>query len=403
MNNSSHFPNQPGVYIFKDQNHHILYVGKAINLKKRLGDHRRELRFKSLLVDYLTTDSELESLLLEARLIKQYQPKYNVKLKDDKRYLCVGITKDDYPRVILVRQPEKEANLRIWFGPFPSAKGIAEILRLLRRIFPYCADQKCGPDRPCFYYHLRLCPGVGIISRRDYRQNIHKIKLFLNGKIDYLVKKLTKQMKTEAAALNFEKAAQVKKQIEMMQRLLGKDQKTEFEVLLNQKIEAYDIANLGRHIVAGSLAVFVGGQPEKSAYRQFKVATRTGGDTAGIKEILGRRLAHREWLYPRLILIDGGKAQTASAFQAVKEFGLVNKVALLGFAKRSQTILIPIVTKNEITGWKRLKYLSASPAFQLLRRAQDEAHRFAQRYYKKIHQKITFSAFGPKRKSTGQN
>ena len=176
MNNSSNFPDQPGVYFFKDHSGQVLYVGKAVNLRKRIGDHLRQARFKSLKIDYLVTGSELESLLLEARLIKQYQPKYNVKLKDDKRYLCVGITKDDYPRIVLVRQPEKETNLKTRFGPFPSAKGIAEILRLLRRIFPYCMDKKCAPDKPCFYYRLRLCPGVGIVSRKDYCQNIKKIE-----------------------------------------------------------------------------------------------------------------------------------------------------------------------------------------------------------------------------------
>jgi len=405
------FPNQPGVYFFKDGDDRVLYVGKAINLKKRVGYYLKNNRLKNRAIDlpgkpleigYIVTNSELESLLLEARLIKQYQPKYNVKLKDDRRYLSVGITNDAYPRLVLVRQPEKEVNLTTWFGPFPSAKGIAEILRLLRPIFPYCTAKKCSPERPCFYYHLRLCPGVGIMTRKDYRQNIKKIALFLNGEISGLVQKLTRQMQSEAAGLNFEKAAQTKKQIEMIQNLLGKEPQNELAALVNQKMEAYDIANLSQAIVVGAAVTFANGRPEKAGYRQFKVATRGGGDPAGMKEILGRRLAHREWPYPQLILIDGGRAQLGVAFEALKVYDLVGKITLLGFAKRSQTIIIPKVVRNEITGWQRVKYLPTSPAFQILRRAQDEAHRFAQRYYKKTYQKTTFPACGPKRKSTAR-
>ena len=407
-------PKTPGVYLFKSLSGKVLYVGKAINLRNRVKSYFSgkvgEKRVNDLLenyrkIDYVNAFSEIEALLLEARLIKQYQPKYNIRLKDDTRFLYVGITNDRYPRIILLRQPERQAGLLEWFGPFPSSYGIREILRLLRRIFPYCSDRRCNPLRPCFYYHLKLCPGVGIQSEEEYRQNIQRIRLFLGGKISSLIKKLTKQMKDSAKLLRFEEAEKIKNQIKMIENLLGRYKRTDeedksetqlnrlreiivryqgFDPFLIQKIETYDVANLGKNIVVGSMVVFINGEAQHSEYRQFRISGTTG-DTEAIYQILVRRLKHQEWVYPQVIFVDGGKGQISATFKALLESKLSERIALLGLTKEEETIVVPKIDKDKISGWKLLKYSRDNPALQLLQAARDEAHRFAQRYYKKVY------------------
>jgi len=205
----SHLPTTSGVYLFIDGNDRVLYIGKAINLKSRVRNHFTTKSKPRLLaqikkIKHIAVASEIESLLLEAKLIKEYLPKFNVRLKDGKRYLYVGITKEKYPRIKLLRRPEKTDNLLDWFGPFPNSSSLKEVLRLLRRIFPYCSCKK-RQDKPCFYYHLNLCPAPHIKEKTvEYRQTIKKIRLFLNGQISLLVKDLTEQMEKASQKGKFE-------------------------------------------------------------------------------------------------------------------------------------------------------------------------------------------------------
>lgn len=421
MENTKPYQNLPtvsGVYLFKDEAGQVLYIGKAINLKNRVKSYftkgKQEAKTKILVgqvrkIDYHKVGSELEALLLEARLIKQYRPKYNIRLKDDKRYLYVGITKDEYPRVIFLRRPESEIQLLDWFGPFPSAASLRETLRLIRRIFPYCSCQE--RKTPCLYYHLGVCPGVGIQPKKEYHKTIDKIRLFLNGQIGFLVNLLTKQMKQAAANLKFEEAQQAKRQIKMIQNLLGRYKKLpdeerqvrslaqlrelvvryqKLDPLIIHRLEAYDVSNLGEKIIVGSMVVFIEGEPDHGLYRQFRIREKKQDDTAGIKNILQRRLEHREWLYPQLILVDGGRGQISVAFEALKAKGLSGEVGLLGLVKEKEVIIIPRIHQNEIAGWRCLSYSPTSLVLQLLQQARDEAHRFAQRYYKKLHRKTIF-------------
>ncbi|MCX6724886.1 MAG: GIY-YIG nuclease family protein [Candidatus Shapirobacteria bacterium] len=418
-------PNNPGVYLFKDKSGHVLYVGKALSLKKRVRNYfdktPKEERIKKLLtefkkIDFLATTSEIEALLLEARLIKQHWPKYNVRLKDDKRYLYVGITKESYPQIKLIRQPERELSLLAWYGPFPTSASLKEILRLLRRVFPYRSCRKLT-DKLCLYYHLNLCPGMCLEETKDYPKTIKKIMMFLDGQINPLVKNLQKEMKEASDKQKYELAGQLKRQIQLMENLLrsysrGQEedkplkQMAELRKLLVQhsgiepnrieRLEAYDVANLGENLIVGSMVVLTEGEPDKSQYRQFRLQW-SGGDPGGIKQILSRRLAHQEWLFPQVILVDGGKTQISAAFEALKEKNLAKQIPVLGLAKKEEKIIIPKIIKEEIVAWKTFKYQSSSLPHQGLQQARDEAHRFAQRYYKKLHQKATFS-FGLKRK-----
>lgn len=422
-------PKSPGVYLFKDNRRRVLYVGKAINLKNRVKNHftdkNDDLRHQNLIsqvlsVDYQTVSSEIEALLLEARLIKQYRPKYNSLLKDDKRYLYVGISKEKYPKIYLLRKPEIEENLADWFGPFPTATSIKEILRFLRRIFPYrSCKSRISPNHPnhpnlpnksCLYYHLHLCPAPCVNKVQNYSQTIQKIRLFLNGEIKPLVSLLTKQMNEASKSLNFEEAQVAKKQITMLQNLLSKRPKSAdeeksakqishlkelliryqgFDPFIIHRIEAYDVSNLGKEITVGSMVAFVNAEPDTSLYRQFRIIGVVQNDTEAIKQIILRRLSHQEWVFPQVILVDGGKGQISAAFAALKEKNLPGKIGLLGLAKQFETIIIPRIQKDKIISWKSLPPSPQSPSSSLLllQAIRDESHRFAQRYYKKLHKK----------------
>ncbi len=226
-------PQKPGVYIFKDAKGLILYVGKAIKLKNRVGSYfkkdagdDRGPRIISMIsqirdLDYTVTDNETESLILENNFIKQFKPKYNVDLRDDKNYLFVKINiKDEIPTVGYDRKPnDKNAK---YFGPYTAANSVRDTLRLLRRIFPYCANKKVS-DKPCFYYHIGKCPGVcfGKISVEEYKNNyIKKIILFLEGRQTEILRDLQLLMKGYSSSKLYEKAAKVRDQIFALNRVL---------------------------------------------------------------------------------------------------------------------------------------------------------------------------------------
>jgi excinuclease ABC subunit C len=225
-------PNRPGVYIFKDPKGLFLYVGKAINLRNRvrsyfqkdagLGSPRIQHMITQIIdMDYVVTDNETESLVLENNFIKQLQPKYNVRLRDDKNYLFIKINiKDKIPTIDYDRKPTDKAAR--YFGPYTSGLSIKDTLRLLRKIFPYCANKKVT-GKPCFYYHIGKCPGVcvGKISTEEYRKNyIHKIIKFLEGKQMEILDELKLQMKAYAKERHFEKAAKTRDQVFALNRVL---------------------------------------------------------------------------------------------------------------------------------------------------------------------------------------
>ena len=377
---TKNLPSKIGVYLFKDKDGRVLYIGKALNIKRRIQDHYRS-KSESFLaqvgkIDYILADSEVESLLLEARLIKQYQPKHNISLKDGTRFLYVGITRGRYPIIKLIRQPEAETRLKDWYGPFPSSQSLREILRLLRRIFPYCTcNQKSL--KPCFYYHLKLCPGVNFQEVKDYAKTIGKIRLFLNGQIGLLTRSIKKEMQQASKNLEYEKAAEAKRQIIMIENLLRRPPKRsqdghlqrqleelkkllilqqKFDPLIIHRLEAYDIANLGNKIVVGSMAVLSNGEPETSSYRQFKIRQVFRDDTAALREVITRRFQHPEWLLPQVILVDGGKSQVSTAFEVLLSNNLVNQIGLLGLTKKSETIIAPRILRGKIISWKTLNY-----------------------------------------------
>lgn len=386
-------PGDPGVYIMKDKDGNILYIGKAANLNKRVRsyfiqphDRRIETLVKKIEeIDYKKTDSALDALVLEAHLIKKHEPPFNIKEKDDKSFLFVEITREKFPRVLLTRGKEKKeeenkGKKSKWYGPFTSASDIREALRILRKIFPYNTHppQKIGTfKRPCMYAEIGLCPGacVGKADEKEYKKTIRELEKVLKGKKKGLIGDLKKEMKEKSKAREYEKAEEIKRKVfalehiqdsALISRPVFRGDESNF------RIEGYDISNISGASSVGSMVVFSDDRPDKNEYRKFKIRTiKKQDDTGMIKEVLERRFNHDKWQFPDLILIDGGKGQVNAVKNVLSEKGL--SIPVVGIAKG------PKRDKNEIIG-----SIPEKTNKKTLIKVRDEAHRFAISYHKKV-------------------
>jgi len=377
----SEFPRGPGVYLMKDARGRVVYVGKAKSLRERVlsyfqpanpPDPKRDLMLEEVEdIEHLETASEVEALLAEARLIKDTQPHYNIRLKDDKSYPYLEVTRrEDFPRVRVTRDPKKKNRN---YGPFTDVYGLRQALTIIRRIFKFCDcsldiradDPKLRFRRPCLYYYLRACsaPCAGRASKKDYRENIRALTRFLDGKQQTLIRNLKKKMEQAAEEVRFEDAAKYRDQVEALEALAKRDltgifpvpevlevdprrglQQLEdiFEVDKQLRtIEGIDISNLGPNEAVGSLVSFVDGQPFKSGYRRFRIKTVKGqDDLAMIQEVVSRRLRRiREegGVPPDILLIDGGPGQLHAAEKATEEQE-AEVPLLLSLAKQEEII-----------------------------------------------------------------
>jgi excinuclease ABC subunit C len=379
-----HLPDAPGCYIMYDARGRILYIGKAANLRRRVSSYflrPHDARIQKMVseirdIQYRETDSALEALILEAELIKREIPPYNIREKDDKSFLFVEITKDPYPRVLLMRGKAEQAGER--FGPFVSASSIREAMRILRKIFPWNthppeAIGKMG--RPCFDFQLGLCPGTCFqeVDKAEYKETVKNLKMFLKGKKRLLIRRLEKEMKEASDALQFEKAGKLKKRIFALRHiqdtsLIGKEEKDEKKGN-GTRIEGYDISNISGTDAVGVMVVLENGSPKKSDYRKFIVKTvRGSNDTGMLKEVMERRLKN-DWSLPHVMLIDGGKGQVNAVEAVLEAAGL--SIPVVGIAKG------PERKKNEFVG-----KIPAGIAEAELIRARDEAHRFAINFHR---------------------
>ncbi len=424
--NFSKLPGTTGIYCFK-RNGQFLYIGKALNIRERVKNHFQSQNYRDNLyldsmksIGYIETNSEIEALILEAKLIKKYQPKYNTIWKDDKNYFFVGITKEDFPKVFITHQTKKikipkskiQTKSKIqnpklaFIGPFVDGGALKQTLKSLRKAFPYRSCNKI-PKHPCLWYQLKRCPGPCSLKIEGYPislnlKNAKNILKILQGKKKRVLTDLKKEMNLASESQDFEKAAKIRDRIIALEKVMKHAKILEpvevrpqpvprlgllQEVLKSKKeikrIEAYDISNIQGQTAAGSLVVFTEGKPDKSQYRKFKIKiAEKPNDTAMIKEVLTRRLAHEEWSYPDLILIDGGIAQLNAALEIknekckVKNYNL--KLKIMSLAKK----------KNElfIEGRKKPILLKALPReiFNLILQLRDEAHRFAIKYHHKL-------------------
>jgi len=410
----------PGIYLFLDQKGNVLYVGKAKNLKKRVGSYfisrssllekTRILISKTSKIKTINTHSEIEALLLEANYIKKYNPVYNSRLTDGKAYPLIKITvKDKYPRILVARRIEDEKN-DLYFGPYPNAGAMRLVLKTIRKIFPYIS-LKNHPRKICLYYHLGLCPCPPVFDsvelKRDYKKNIKRIVHFLKGNTKKILKDLEKERNILSKREEYEKANNLQEKInsiltvtnpsylsfdhkvnpnldediknEELSSLKNELKNTESQVSSLSRIESFDISNVSGKFAVGSMVVFLNGEKEKSLYRRFKIRFTKGqpNDFAMISEVISRRLNHSEWPHPDLIIVDGGKGQVSSVVKVLKRKNL--NLALIGIAKREETI----ITSNLL----EIKLPKNSKALLLVMRIRDEAHRFAITYHRKLRSK----------------
>jgi excinuclease ABC subunit C len=245
-------PHKPGVYLMHDANGTVIYVGKAVDLHSRVRSYfqpsswehgkERSIASETVELEFIVTDSELEALILEANLIKQHRPRYNVRLKDDKRYPYIKITwADPFPKVFITRRMEQDGSR--YFGPYTSSTAVHQTLDLLRRSFPYltCNREITGQDeRPCLYYDIKLClgPCIGAATQEEYRAMIRRLTRFLEGHSDEVLADLEKRMHDAAEALNFERAAALRDQIQSAQHIVER-QKIVSSITADQDVVAF--------------------------------------------------------------------------------------------------------------------------------------------------------------------
>ena len=386
-NKTASLPETAGVYAFF-KGKKFLYIGKAVNLKERIKQHQEPFSF-SAKIGYIKTDSAIEALLLEAKLIKKHQPKYNVAWRDDKNYFFIVITKENFPRVFITHQPKNERGRTSFIGPFVDGRALKETLKVLRRVFPYRSCKNL-PKSACLWYQLDRCPAPCLLKSEIKNQkleiicqrNAKNLIKILRGEKKQTLNTLQKEMKNLATQEKFEEAAKIKNQINALEKVflhtkilkqpqLSEEDKSSFSLpfAAARMIEAYDVSNIQGKEATGAMITFIDGKPEKSFYRRFKIKIQgKPNDVAMLKEILERRLKHTEWPYPDSMLIDGGKAQLNTAVS-------LTEIPIMALAKK----------KNElyIKGQKNPTLLKNMPReiFNLILQLRDEAHRFARVYH----------------------
>ncbi len=436
-------PPTPGVYIHEDAEGKIIYVGKAKNLRSRVSSYFRLTLDRSsktfALVEkindmrFIEVDSELEALILEAELIKKHLPQFNISLKDDKSYLYVGIKSErinvdgkltNVQKIETFRKPDTQ-KYRYYYGPFPDGRSVRQLVRTLRKIFPFrdCSITKYEKYKklktPCLYGHLNLCPAP-CVNGSDvlpfYRSNIKTINSILSGKTSKLLNVLEKQMKGYSLAENFEKAAAIRDTLRKFQYvrqsfrlpgeylenpyLLDDIAKTALEDLvktvlmlkeLPTRIECYDISNISGREAVGSMVVALNGRIDKREYKRFKIKTKsTPDDFLMLSEVLYRRLSHeiapkkKSWGLPSLIVLDGGKGQLSSGMEVLTKLNL--DIPMIGLAKKEETV---VYYDN---GFHEILPGTGSPGMRLLINLRDESHRFAQKYHHMLRSRKIFGA-----------
>ncbi|MBI3332527.1 MAG: excinuclease ABC subunit UvrC [Candidatus Omnitrophica bacterium] len=426
-------PDRPGVYLFKDAQGKILYVGKAVSLRKRVLSYfqpSRPLTAKLMRLmgqvrdlEWILTGSEAEALLYEASLIKENQPKYNVSFRDDKSYPYLKvIVEEEFPRLFVGRGAGEPGIKGI--GPFANAGLLKQAFQAIRRVIPFRTCRTL-PKRACLDYHLGLCqaPCEGKVSREEYQENLSKVFRLMEGRKEEVLEEIRAKMQEASARRRYEEAAKLRDQIAGLLQLASRPRRfIPNEALgdlasvlrmrrLPRRIEGFDVSNIFGKEAVGSLVTFVDGKPFKDGYRRFKIRTVAGiDDYAMMREIVGRRYDDPRGQtlkgqtltgltpsgLPDLVVIDGGRGHLNAALEVLR--GLKLDLPAVGIAKEFEQLFLP----------GRSEPLSLPPqsrALQLLQRVRDEAHRFAIGYHRLLRGKDTLASaldeipgIGPRKK-----
>ncbi len=431
-------PDKPGVYFFK-MGKNILYIGKATSLRDRVrsyfskdlistrGPMILDMTVKADNVEWQETDSVLESLILEANLIKKYKPKYNTKEKDNKSFNFVCITKDKLPKVLMIRGRglNKKEYSKV-YGPYPNGLQLREAMKIIRRIFPYIDNDSAKKNNIEFYKQLGLIPDFVFNNGKKkssflswsgpysslirgpeekklfsdhqsmYKNNIKNLKLFFQGKKKNIIINLRKEMLSFAKKKEFEKAGEIKKRIFALEHIndiaLLKEEalftpreysnfsrftpegpytSKNLNILATFRIEAYDIAHMGGKNMVGVMTVIENGEVNKNEYRKFIIRTQDGAnDTGALEEVLSRRLRHTEWGLPSLVIVDGSTAQINVAKRVLNRYQF--DIPIVGVVKDERHRPKAIVGDESIIKTYKKNILLAN----------NESHRFAITFHK---------------------
>lgn len=398
-------PDTPGVYLMKDEKGTIIYVGKATSLKRRVSSYFQrphDARIQQMVseirsIDYIQKPTAIEALILEANLIKYHWPHFNVKEKDNKSFLYLVVTNEDFPKPKLIRGTDLEDDAgkkyKAVFGPYTSGRSLRAALEIVRKIIPWstCAP---GQKRACFYYHIKQCPGVCIdaVTKAEYAKIVKDFIRFFEGKVEDVLKSYKKQMTKLAKEKKFEEAAALRDRIFALEHINdvavmkreeddyeGKEVTSGLPVNIFGRIEGYDISHVSGTSMVSSMVVFENGAPAKSEYRKFHIRHGEGNnDVLSMQETLTRRFRNA-WKKPDLILIDGGLPQVNAARDIVHQ-QLKLRIPVIGIAKGPDRDRDDLVFHEQDPDVIRL-YKQYLP---LLARVRDEAHRFAITFHRTV-------------------
>ncbi|OQA87076.1 MAG: UvrABC system protein C [Lentisphaerae bacterium ADurb.Bin242] len=412
-------PSKPGVYVYRDAFGSVIYVGKASNLRRRMSqyfqpsrENRADPKFRSLVNsihnwECITVRNEDESLLLESRLIKEYAPKYNILLRDDKRMPLIRIDRSEtFPRPRLARIRKDDSCL--YFGPFPNGGALRQTLDFLLRYYSLRTCRHPVPGREEYAHCLAgtvrdcCCPCIGKVSPEEYNTRVDALVALLNGNTDEITGLLQTKMREEAERRNFEKAALFRDIAKNIESLYGTKNRTFPKVFLPQAVDGesavadlqdalllpapprymicFDNSNISGTLSVASMVVFQNGKPQKNAYRRFRIRTVKGADDfAMMKEIVTRhfsRVLEEKQPLPDLMIVDGGKGQLSSAVDALVALRCP-PFPVIGLAKRNEEIFIPGSNDSILLDRSR-------SALKLLQSIRDESHRFAVTYHRAL-------------------
>ena len=432
-------PAAPGVYFHKNATGEIIYVGKAAVLKNRVRQYfqksHKDVKTEALVAeifdtDWIVVDTEMDALFLESEMIKRYMPKWNILLRDDKTVSYVRVSmQDEVPYVSFTRNPVDDR--AVYVGPFYGKSAVEKAVRILRHVFPYYVKPYDG--KKSLDTDLHLTPGIeiGLATAKDYKRNLKKLIRYLEGDREKLLKDLEKTMYDEASKGNYELAAEARNQLfglrELKKKIVFSDKEfldissdqalKQLQNLLKlpkppRRIEGYDISHQSGENTVGSMVVFINGTAARSEYRKFKIRTSTNNDLKSLTEMITRRLKHKEWDFPDLIILDGGITQVNAILPLVELYSIpvIGRdksgnhtrnagVRLVipnnynrdtpepGKARGSAETPVATGVSDACRDWDYLELPSGSHIARLIARVDEESHRFAITYHSLLKRK----------------
>lgn len=410
-------PSAPGVYFHKNQKGEVIYVGKAAVLKNRVRQYfqntEKDSKTEALVAeifdtDWIVVETEMDALFLESEMIKRYMPQWNILLRDDKTVSYVRIDMNNpVPFVSTTRNPLDDG--ATYIGPFYAKNTILKALRILRRIFPFYDKPYDG--KKTLNSDLGLTPGIeiGKTTPKEYKKSLRFLIRYLNGDREKLILDLEKQMKSAAALGDFEEAAKLRDEYFGLKGLkrkivfsdkefldLSSDQALlELKQLLGLKepprrIEGYDISHISGTNTVASMVVFQNGVSDRTAYRKFKIRSSKNDDTASMYEVIFRRLKHKEWAFPDLIILDGAIPQLGAVINLLESV----HIPVIGRNKSGDhtrnadvNVIIPVQNTDGSYEYRSRFYSNESHLAKLIARIDEESHRFAITYHRQLRSK----------------